>query len=855
MLRTNNPNERGCVPFLPQGRGVNETGRNAFCLGDAMSEIKSLLPEELSHNCDPDSLGFATTADVAALTGPLGQERATNAVEFGLGIETEGFNVYAAGRPGTGRNTSVMEHATRKAKSENPPDDWCYVYNFRDPYRPRAIHMSPGKGPEFASDMDEFVKTARVEMPRAFESDNYEKRKNEILDSIQRKREAMLTELQKESAELGFSIEATPVGIASVPLTRDGRPYTREEYEALPDDIKDNVKRKGAKLQESTNQFVARSRTMEKEAQEKLHELDTEIALFAVGHLLEDLRGKYQLCEGFGNCGDILDYLDCVEKDIVEHLDDFRSPEKRQQGVPPMMAELVEPAFDRYRVNVFLTREDLDGAPVIGEGHPTYPNLLGKIDYKARFGFMSTDHNMLKPGALHRANGGYLIVQALDVLINPFSWDGLKRALRAKEAAPENLAEQYGLISISTIKPQPIPLDVKVIMVGSPYIYYLLYYLDEEFRKLFKVKADFDIEMARNDEHIAQYAAFVSMRCKELGLKPFTKEAVAKVIDFGSRLIEDKHRLSTRFLEVSDMVSEAAYWAGKTESEFVEAQHVTQALEQKEYRSRMMEDKIQALIEQGTIMIDVEGAVAGQANALSVYDLGDRSFGRPSRVTARVAVGRGKLLDIQREAEMGGPIHSKGVMILTGYIEGKYATDKPIAMMATLAFEQLYEEIEGDSASSTELYVLLSALSGLPIKQGIAVTGSINQFGAVQPIGGVNAKIEGFYEVCKAKGLTGEQGVMIPSTNVRHLMLKPEVIDAVREGKFHVWPVTNVDQGIEHLTGVPAGEQKPDGTYPEDTMHYLVDKRLRELADAAKEYAVPLASPAPSDEHEPAANI
>jgi len=821
-----------------------------------MSEIKSLSYDQLSHNCDPATLGFETTADVAALAGTLGQERAMDAIEFGLGIETSGFNIYAAGRPGTGRNSSVIERATRKAASEKPPEDWCYVYNFRDPYRPRAIHVSTGKGPEFGLDMDDFVKTARVEMPRAFESDNYEKRKNEILDSIQRQRETMLTELQKESQELGFSIEATPVGIASVPLTRDGRPYARDEYDALPDDVKAIIKQKGAKLQESTNQFIARSRAFEKEAQEKLRELDTEIAHFAVGHLLEDLRAKYQLCEGFGNCDDILDYLDNVEKDIVERLDDFRSPDKGRQGVPPMMAELVEPAFDRYRVNVFVTRQDHDGVPVVRENHPTYPNLLGKIDYKARFGLISTDHNMLKPGAVHRANGGYLIVQALDILINPFSWDGLKRALRAKEAAPENLADQYGLVSIATVKPQPIPLDLKVIMVGSPFIYYLLYYLDEDFRKLFKVRADFDIETSRDDKHIAQYAAFISTRCKKLGLKPFTSDAVARVIDFGSRLIEDKHRLSTRFIDISDLVSEAAYWANSAGSELVREEHVSQALERKEYRSRMLEDKIQALIEEGTIMIDVKGAVVGQANALSVYDLGDRSFGRPSRVTARVAVGRGKLLDIQREAEMGGPIHSKGVMILTGYLQGKYASEKPIAMFATLAFEQLYEEVEGDSASSTELYVLLSALSGLPIKQGIAVTGSINQFGAMQPIGGVNAKIEGFYEVCKAKGLTGDQGVMIPATNVRHLMLKPEVIDAVREARFHVWPVDNVDQGIELLTGVPAGEQREDGTYPEGTVHYLVDTRVRALAESAKEFAAPPAiAPTAADEREPAANI
>ncbi len=817
--------------------------------------INHLTYDQLSHTCNPDDLGFETTADLSPLDVTLGQERAVSALDFGLDIEAPGFNLYVAGRSGTGRNSSVLQHTSTKAKGEKRPDDWCYVYNFNDPYRPRTIRLSSGKGPEFAADMDEFIKSARTEMPRAFESENYEKRKNEILETIQHRREGMLAELQRDAADLGFSIEATPVGIASVPLTPDGRPYTRDEYDALSDEIKNDIKQRGQRLQESTNQFVSRSRALEKEAQEKLRDLDKEIALFAVGHLLEDLREKYQRCEGFGNCDDILDYLNCVEKDMVEHLDDFRTPDRHQQGIPPVMAEMVEPAFDRYRVNVFVTHKDRDGAPVVQENNPTYMNLLGKIDFKARFGFMTTDHNMLKPGAIHRANGGYLIVQALDVLLSPFSWDGLKRVMRAREAAPENLADQYGLVAVSTIRPQAIPLDVKVIMVGSPFLYYLLYYLDEDFRKLFKVRADFDIEMARDEKHTAQYAALVSLKCKELGLKPFTKEAVAKVIDYGSRIIEDKNRLSARFLDISDMVIESAHWADRAGSDTVRLEHVVQALEHKEYRSRMIEDKVQALIEEGVIMIDTTGGVVGQANALSVYDLGDRSFGRPSRVTARVAVGRGKLIDIQRESEMGGRIHSKGVMILTGYLDGKYATDKPIAMVATLAFEQLYEEIEGDSASSTELYVLLSALSALPINQEIAITGSVNQFGQIQPVGGINAKIEGFYEVCKARGLTGNQGVAIPSANVRHLMLKPEVADAVRDGKFHVWALDTVDDGVELLMGAPAGERQEDGTYPEGTVHYLVDRRLRQLADAAKEFAVPPPLPAGTDRTEPAARI
>ena len=801
-----------------------------------MLDLIRLAPEELTHTCNPDDLEFESTADISAIKGTVGQERALSSIDFGLGIRTQGFNLYVSGRPGTGRNSSVKAAVTSKARDEGFPSDWCYVNNFQDPYRPKAIRLSPGRGPEFAQDMEEFVKVARAEIPRAFESENYEKRKNEILEIIQRRREALLEELHQQAAELGFSIEATPVGIATVPLTPEGKPFSREEFDAQSDEQKQSIRQRGARLQESTNQFISRSRALEKEAQDKLRELDKEIAFFAVGHLLEDFREKYRRCDGIGDCTEILEYLNGVENDIVEKLEDFRSPEKRQQGMPPAMEELAEPSFDRYKVNVFVTQKDHDTAPVVQENNPTYNNLIGKTEYRSRWGFMATDHNMIKAGALQRANGGYLILQALDVLKNPFSWDALKRALRTREAAPENLADQYGMVSVATIKPEPIPIDVKVIMVGSPQIYYLLYYMDDEFRKLFKVKADFDIEMTRNDRHIGQYAAFIADRCNELNLKPFHKTAVAKVIEHGSRLIADKERLSTRFIEISDIVSEAAYWADKAGSELVMGEHVQEALEQKDYRSRMLEDKLQSLIEEGTIFIDSEGAVVGQANALSVFDMGDFAFARPSRITCRVAAGRGKVMDIQRETEMGGKIHSKGVMILTGYLEGKYAVKRPIAMYATIAFEQLYEQVEGDSASSTELYVLLSAIANIPIKQEIAVTGSINQHGQIQPIGGVNHKIEGFYEVCKARGFTGNQGVMIPRSNVRHLMLKPEVIDAVRDGRFNIWAVETVDQGIEVLTGIPAGEEMAEGGYPEGTVHYLVNQRIESFAETAKEF-------------------
>lgn len=802
-----------------------------------MQDKARLDPGELTHRCDPDALGFDTTADLDPIRGTVGQERAIESIDFGLGVRTKGFNLYVAGRPGTGRSSSVAVKVKAKAKSQPEPSDWCYVHNFHDAYRPRAIRFDPGKGPEFAADMDQFIKIARAEIPRAFESENYSKRRTETLDAFQQRKDSLLEELQKTAADLGFSVEATPVGIASVPLTSEGKPYTREEYDNLPEDRKQDIKQRGTALQDAINQFIARTRALEKEAQDQLHDVDREIALFAVGHLLEDLRDKYTKCEALGDCEAVLDHLTLVENDIVERLDDFRSPEKRQQGLPPAFEELADVTFDRYRVNVFITHENGNGAPVVREQNPTYGNLIGRIDYKARFGFMSTDHNMIKAGAIHRANGGYLVLQALEVLLSPLAWDVLKRVLRSGEAAPENLAEQYGFASVATLRPQPIPIDLKVVLIGSPYIYYLLYYLDDEFRKLFKVKADFDIQMDRNDEHVAQYAAFIADCCRESKLKPFDRTAVARVVDYGSRLMEDKNRLSTRFIEISDIVSESAYWADKADADIVTAEHVEQAVERKAYRSRMIEDKIQAMIDEGVIMIDTSEPIVGQANGLSVYDLGDYSFGRPSRLTATVTAGRGKIIDIQRESEMGGRIHSKGVMTLAGYLAAKYGRKSPIAIQATLAFEQLYEEVEGDSASSTELYVLLSALADAPIKQSIAITGSVDQFGRIQPIGGVNRKIEGFFEVCKARGLNGEQGVMVPRSNIRHLMLKQEVVEAVREGRFNVWAVESADQGIALLTGIPAGELQPDGSYADGTIHARVAKRLEEFAQAVKEFA------------------
>jgi lon-related putative ATP-dependent protease len=806
-----------------------------------MTKHPTLKPDELRHRCDPNVFDFETTEEVSVLKGTIGQERAVTSIEFGLGIETHGFNLFVSGRPGTGKSSSAHVFVDRRAKGEPVPCDWVYVYNFDNPLNPKALRMSSGHATSFAQDMEEVIHAARTELPRAFESENYERRKTETVQGIQQKRDEIFAQLQQQASTLGFSIEMSPIGIMTIPLA-DGKPLGREDFEKLPEADKEKVKEKSSQLEQTINQTVSKVRQLEKEAQDRVKELDREIALFAVGHLLEDLRYKYLACAGEQECQEVLKYLQKVQDDIVEHVEDFRQSDQRQgQGpLPPVpgLAEAAESTFDRYKVNVFVNNKDTEGAPVVIENNPSYYNLLGRMEYKARFGFMTTDHNLIRAGAIHKANGGYLVVRALDLLLNPFSWDGLKRALRAREAKVENIGEQYGIIPTASLKPEPIPLDVKVILIGSPEIYYLLYQLDEDFQKLFKVKADFDIEMPRTEPHLKQYAEFISKQCRENNLKHFDKTAVARIVEFGSRIIEDKERISTKFIDISDIVAESSYWAGTNGHKFVTAADVEKALDEKEYRSRMIEDKIEKLIEEGVIMIDTDGAVAGQANGLSIYSIGDYTFGRPSRITCRTAIGRGGIIDIQRETEMGGRIHSKGVMILNGYLTGQYAQDKPLVLSATIAFEQLYEEVEGDSASSTELYALLSSLADLPLKQDIAITGSVNQWGQIQPIGGVNRKIEGFFEVCKARGLTGNQGVIIPHQNVRHLMLKEEVIQAVQDGKFNVWPITTIDEGIEILTGVPAGKRNKAGGYPEGTVHYLVNRKLKDMADKVKDFGV-----------------
>lgn len=784
---------------------------------------------ELRSYCDPSVFHFESTNDVSPLTGTVGQDRGVNSLMFGLNIKTQGFNLFVAGPTGTGRNSTVDAFVNEKAKSEPVPDDIGYVNNFGEPDKPNCITLPPGVGCSFVKDMEYLVEQAKQEIPRAFEGENYEKRRNDILNAVQEQRTAMIEDLQKRAEEMGLAIEMTNVGVVTIPV-QHGKPISREEFDKLPQAQKNDIQRASTSLQDLIQQVMVKARKLEKDANQQIDSLDKEIALFAVGHLFDDLRSRY------GQYDEMNDYLNAVQNDMMDNLDDFKDKEKPKMAIPGLEELQVEPSFDRYKVNLIVNNEKQEGSPVVMENNPTYYNLIGRVDFKARLGALTTDFSMVKAGALHKANGGYLVLDALDVLTNPMSWDALKRTLRSGEVRIENIAEHYGLMPTSTLKPEAVPIDVKVILIGSPTIYYLLHAFDEDFRKLFKVKADFDIEMSRNEEHVQKYATFIAARVKDCNLKPFDPTGVARIVDYGSWLIQDKDKLSTRFIDISDIVSESSYWASQNGHQFVNGQDVDKAIDEKKYRSNLIEEKIQELIEKGIIMIDTSGEKVGQVNGLSVYSLGDYNFGRPSRITARTYIGKAGVTNIERETRMSGPIHYKGVLTLAGYLGAKYAEDKPLPLTASLAFEQNYEGVEGDSASSTELYAILSSLADVPIDQEIAVTGSVNQLGEVQPIGGVTWKVEGYYEVCKAKGLTGKQGVMIPYTNVQHLLLKDEVVQAVADGKFHIWPVKTIDEGIQVLTGVPAGEKDANGNYPEGTIHARANAKLRGFANIIKEF-------------------
>ena len=786
--------------------------------------------DQLTKVCNPDDLGLETTDGIEPLEGTIGQERAISALELALDIDAAGFNLFIAGPTGTGRNTALQSYVERIALAKPVPSDWGYVHNFEDPAQPLAVSLPCGMMRTLAHDMHELIDSCRLEIPKVFESDEYTHRVEEVMKDVQARRQAVTDDMEKSALEGGFALTSSPSGITPVPI-KDNRAMTQEEFAALADPEREQLKEKAERGQHTINHGAAELRRLNKEAAEQAKNVDTEVVRFTLTPIINELQERY------ADHQQVVDYLDQVESDMVANLEIFKSREESpatNQGLPAPARD--EDIFVKYRVNDLVDNTTCIGAPIVFEFSPTYYNLFGRIDYRARFGTLATDHTMIKAGAMHRANGGYVVLQARDLLTSPLSWEAVKRTLRSEEISIENIGEQYSSLPSATLRPQPVPFNAKIIIVGSADVMRRLQVYDEDFRRYFKVTADFDTVMDRTPENMAKYAAFVAARCRGNGMKPFHRTGVARIIDYSSRLVEHQEKLTTRFMDVADIITEANYWAGTDNGSVVLGEHVQKALDQKEYRVGLVEDRLQELIEDQTIHISTEGEDLGQVNGLAVLSTGSHVFGKPSRITARVSLGRGQVVNVERETKLSGRLHDKGFMILTGYLQGKYGYDKPLSLSASIGFEQTYSEVDGDSASSTELYALLSALSGLPIKQGVAVTGSVNQAGDVQAIGGATVKVEGFFDVCKAKGLSGDQGVIIPRDNLKNLMLKDEVVEAVRAGRFHIYAVSTIDEGIEVLTGVAAGDRHEDGTYLEDTVHYRVEERLKEMGKQARDF-------------------
>jgi len=821
-----NKNGSGAVIKSLNSKSIQFIGFiGGFCL------IEKLPLEKLRNVCEINSLHCTSTKELTPLNEIIGQERAVRALKFGLGIKNHGFNMYVAGLPGTGRKTAVKNFVEAQAKIQPVPSDWCYVYNFGNQYEPKAIELPPGKGKEFRHDMENFIENIKNALPKTFESEEYATRREITLHNLEAQRKKLIDDLNTKAQSEGFVIQTTPVGLLLIPVL-EGKPLSEEEILALPQSIKDKFDEKRAKLEVDFRNAMRQLISMEQQIQDALKKLNKNVALYAIGIQIQSLIEKYS------NTQEVTAYLQTAENNILDNLQQFvrRSNQTPEQQILQLPWMRNEETYKKYVVNVVIDNSETKGAPVVMETNPTYPNLLGKTEKEAQFGALTTDFTMLRGGSIHKANGGYLIIPVEDLLRNPLAYDGLKRDLKDCKMGIEEPEERYGFLSIKTVKPQPIPLTAKVILIGDPSLYQLMFSMDPDFRELFKVKVEFDTTMPRTEEKIQLYTTFVCSFCEREKLLHLDSTGLAKLVEHSSRIVEDQYKLSTQFSTVVDLIREANYYAEQENSEFITAAHIKKAIEEKIYRSKLVQEKIQEMITRGFFLIDTHERKVGQVNGLAVMSLGDFAFGMPSRVTVSIGLGREGVIDIEREAKTGGPIHTKGVLILSGYLNDKYARDKPMSLSARLVFEQNYEGVEGDSASSTELYSILSALSGLPIKQNIAVTGSVNQKGEVQAIGGVNEKIEGFFEVAKAKGLTGEQGVMIPTSNIQNLMLKEEVLEAVKADKFSVYAIKNIDEGIEVLTDTKAGQRRPDGTYEEGTVNYRVDKQLRDMAEKLKEY-------------------
>ncbi len=790
---------------------------------------RELTYKDCRNTCPAVQFKCKSTEELTPLSEIIGQDRAARALQFGLRIQNPGFNVYVSGLPGTGRKTAITNFIKELAKKSPVPSDWCYVNNFHDSSQPDVIPVPAGQGIELKREMDKFVSGVGQALREAFESTEYAQKRQATLGSIQQERTDFIDSMNKMATDAGFQIVQSPIGLMLAPLV-EGKAISEEQLSQLPLKDQKDIEKKRQDLQAEVQKAIIQLRDIDRKAEEIINKLNREVAAFVLQPRLLGLRKKFKDNE------EVLGFIGHVEEDILNNLGPLLQAEAPPQPGPLGIPMPQDGPKHNYGVNLIVDNSKLEGAPVEIEMNPSYYRLFGAAEKEARFGALFTDYTMIHAGAAHRANGGYLVLPVEGLFADPLAWPALKQTLSSAKLEIEEPAARMGYMVTKSLRPEPIPFKAKVILLGDPYAYDLLYSMDKDFRELFKVKAEFDTTMDRNDENVLKYAAFVCTLCQKEDLLHLDPAGLAAIIEYSSRMVEDQNKLATLFAEVANVIREADFYAKEEGSETIMRKHIDKTLDEKVYRSNMIQKKIQEAIGKKLILIETKDEKVGQVNGLSVMGVGDYAFGMPSRITASVGVGKEGIINIEREIAMSGPSHSKGVLILGGYLNDTYAMERPLSLTAKLTFEQSYSGVDGDSASSTELYALLSALSGKPINQSIAVTGSVNQKGEVQAIGGVNFKIEGFFEVCKLLGLTGDQGVMIPQSNVQNLMLKDEVLEAIKKKKFHVWSVATINEGIEHLTSTKAGSKRKDGTFEPDSINELVQRRLDRMADKVKEF-------------------
>lgn len=795
-----------------------------------MKRKNELGVKELKFTCDSSVFNFNTTDELEPISTGIGQERGIKALEFGLNIDINGYNVYVEGPYGVGKTAYVKNYLNTISKKKKVPNDWCYLYNFDNPNEPVAVALPAGQGKEFRATMNSFINEIKVDIKNTFNNEDFEKEKNLIRQEYEAKRNLLLEKLNQKSAEYGFTVKSAQNGIYMMPIM-NGKTIAEEEFNKLDDATKKEFEDKSAIVQQHIMTAIGEIKSIERESETKIQEWQSNVALLTINAHINLIKAKYKRNKKINK------FLESIKKDILKNINLFTADEKviesKLQGPQAAHPEVYKPWLN-YRVNLFIDNSNLEGAPAVADTDYSYHNIFGKLEYENYYGALKTDFTMLKPGLLHIANGGYLVFQANDLLTNSLCYDTLKKVLRSKSLGIENAADPRSSMVMVSLKPEPIPLDLKVILIGDENIYQTLLAMDPDFRKLFKIKVEFAEEAVLNDENMVGLARFVKGYCSHEGLPPLDAGAMAKLIEYASKLADDQHKLSTRFTDLSVIVGEAATWAKMAKSKVITEEFITKALSEKVDRVKKYDEKYMEMIKDNVLLIDTTGSKVGQINGLTIMNVGDYTFGKPVKITASTYTGKNGIINIEREVELSGSSHSKGILILSGYLGEMFAQDMPLSLTASICFEQLYSGVDGDSASSTELYAILSSLSNIPINQSIAVTGSVNQKGEIQPIGGVNDKIEGFFQVCKMRGLDGNHGVIIPKQNVRNLNLSDEVISAVKSGKFHIYAISTIEEGIELLTGVPAGSRDENGKFPAGTINYLVYNKLKKYAEVSK---------------------